>query len=163
MQKTLETSAVCEIPFPSLSKLSALMPNLQRHFFQLMSREITEDQVLITLYQKRYAAIFTFQPLVGGTAVLVTVLLTALVFRASPRVLLQWAMALQETGDQVAAADVYLVRPGLGPLVDLAAFLKGVRRGLEVYQQLRGFERGNRAPARANNRPPSTATSPTIM
>ena len=45
------------------------------------------DQVLITLYQKPYAAIFTFQPLVGGTAVLVTVLLTALAFRASPRVL----------------------------------------------------------------------------
>lgn len=41
-----------------------------------------------------------------------------------------------------------VVRP-LGPLVDLAAFLKGLRRGLEVYQQLRGFERGNRAPARS--------------
>jgi lactate permease len=45
------------------------------------------DQVVITLYQKPYAAIFTFQPLVGGTAVLVTVLLTALAFRAGPRVL----------------------------------------------------------------------------
>lgn len=53
--KTLETSSVCEIPFASLSKLSALMPNLQRHFFQLMSREITEDQVLITLLSKNSA------------------------------------------------------------------------------------------------------------
>jgi CRP/FNR family transcriptional regulator len=53
--KTLETSAVCEIPFASLSKLSASMPNLQRHFFQLMSREITEDQVLITLLSKNSA------------------------------------------------------------------------------------------------------------
>jgi len=32
----------------------------------------------------------------------------------------------------------------IGPLVDLAAFLKGLRRGLEVYQQLRGFERRER-------------------
>jgi CRP/FNR family transcriptional regulator, anaerobic regulatory protein len=53
--KTLETSSVCEIPFSSLSKLSALMPSLQRHFFQLMSREITEDQVLITLLSKNSA------------------------------------------------------------------------------------------------------------
>jgi lactate permease len=51
------------------------------------------DQVLITLYEKPYAAIFTFQPLVGGTAVLVTVLLTALAFRASPSVLLKSGLA----------------------------------------------------------------------
>ncbi|MEZ5571657.1 MAG: fumarate/nitrate reduction transcriptional regulator Fnr [Halioglobus sp.] len=51
----LETAAVCEIPFASLSKLSALMPNLQGHFFQLMSREITEDQILITLLSKNSA------------------------------------------------------------------------------------------------------------
>lgn len=38
-----------------------------------------------------------------------------------------------------------VLRP-IGPLVDLAAFLKGVRRGLEVYQQLRGFERRERVP-----------------
>jgi CRP/FNR family transcriptional regulator len=53
--KALETSAVCEIPFESLEKLSALMPNLQRHFFQLMSREIIEDQQLITLLSKNSA------------------------------------------------------------------------------------------------------------
>lgn len=52
---TLETSAVCEIPFPSLEKLSILMPRLQSHFFRLMSREITEDQVLITLLSKNSA------------------------------------------------------------------------------------------------------------
>jgi len=33
-----------------------------------------------------------------------------------------------------------ILRP-LGPLVDIAAFLKGIRRGIEVYQQLRGFDR----------------------
>lgn len=53
--KALETVAVCEIPFTSLEKLSTLMPNLQRHFFQLMSREITEDQQLITLLSKNSA------------------------------------------------------------------------------------------------------------
>ena len=53
--KALETSAVCEIPFSSLEKLSSMMPNLQRHFFQLMSREITEDQQLITLLSKNSA------------------------------------------------------------------------------------------------------------
>jgi CRP/FNR family transcriptional regulator len=53
--KALETVAVCEIPFTSLEKLSVLMPTLQRHFFQLMSREITEDQQLITLLSKNSA------------------------------------------------------------------------------------------------------------
>jgi CRP/FNR family transcriptional regulator, anaerobic regulatory protein len=53
--KALETAAVCEIPFSSLEKLSAMMPTLQRHFFQLMSREITEDQQLITLLSKNSA------------------------------------------------------------------------------------------------------------
>ena len=36
----------------------------------------------------------------------------------------------------------------IGPLVDLAAFLKGLRRGLDVYQQLRGFERRERVDRR---------------
>ncbi len=53
--KALETAAICEIPFSSLEKLSSMMPNLQRHFFQLMSREITEDQQLITLLSKNSA------------------------------------------------------------------------------------------------------------
>ncbi|MFN2288489.1 MAG: fumarate/nitrate reduction transcriptional regulator Fnr [Chromatocurvus sp.] len=51
----LETAAVCEIPFSSLEKLSTTMPALQRYFFQLMSREITEDQQLITLLSKSSA------------------------------------------------------------------------------------------------------------
>ena len=53
--RALETAAICEIPFTSLEKLSAVTPNLQRHFFQLMSREITEDQLLITLLSKNSA------------------------------------------------------------------------------------------------------------
>lgn len=53
--KALETSAICEIPFDKLGELSMKIPNLQRHFFQLMSREITEDQQLITLLSKNTA------------------------------------------------------------------------------------------------------------
>ncbi len=53
--KALETSSVCEIPFSALEELSTLMPSMQRHFFQLMSREITEDQQLITLLSKNSA------------------------------------------------------------------------------------------------------------
>lgn len=53
--RALETAAVCEIPFASLETLSAKMPHLQRHFFQLMSREIAEDQQLITLLSKSSA------------------------------------------------------------------------------------------------------------
>ena len=53
--KALETAAICEIPFSSLEKLSTLMPSLQRHFFQLMSKEITDDQQLITLLSKNSA------------------------------------------------------------------------------------------------------------
>jgi len=53
--KTLETSAICEIPFSSLEKLSAAVPQLQRHLFRRMSREIAEDQMLITLLSKNSA------------------------------------------------------------------------------------------------------------
>lgn len=51
----LETSAVCEIPFEKLEELSVQLPNLQRRFFQLMSKEITNDQQLITLLSKNSA------------------------------------------------------------------------------------------------------------
>lgn len=42
--------------------------------------------VLITLYQKPYAAIFAFQPLTAGTAMLATTLVTLLTFRVHPRI-----------------------------------------------------------------------------
>ena len=51
----LETAAICEIPFDALETLSSTLPSLQRHFLQLMSREITEDQQLITLLSKNTA------------------------------------------------------------------------------------------------------------
>ena len=51
----LETAAVCEIPFTKMEELSLQLPSLQRHFFQLMSKEITSDQQLITLLSKNSA------------------------------------------------------------------------------------------------------------
>lgn len=41
--------------------------------------------VLITLYGKAYAAVFTFQPLAAGTAVLVASIVTALSFKVRPK------------------------------------------------------------------------------
>jgi hypothetical protein len=38
-----------------------------------------------------------------------------------------------------------VLRP-LGPLMDVAAFFKGLRRGIQVYQTLRGFDRRERPP-----------------
>lgn len=49
---------------------------------------ILHNGVFLTLYQKAYAAIFSFQPLAGGTAVLAASLVTALSFRVRPRVFL---------------------------------------------------------------------------
>lgn len=43
--------------------------------------------VLITLYQKPYAALYTFQPLATGTAVLVAVFLSAIFLRARPAII----------------------------------------------------------------------------
>lgn len=51
----LETSAICEIPFARLEELSIALPSLQRHFLRVMSREITNDQQLITLLSKNSA------------------------------------------------------------------------------------------------------------
>ena len=53
--RAMETAAVCEIPFDKLGELSQRLPNLQRHFFQLMSQEIAEDQQLLTLLSKNTA------------------------------------------------------------------------------------------------------------
>lgn len=51
----LETSSVCEIPFSRMEDLSLQIPSLQRHFFQLLSREITQDQHIISLLGKSSA------------------------------------------------------------------------------------------------------------
>ncbi|HEX9203346.1 MAG TPA: hypothetical protein VF964_05245, partial [Vicinamibacteria bacterium] len=43
---------------------------------------------------------------------------------------------IEDTTDTVRRI---ILKP-LGPLVDIAAFLKGIRRGLDVYSKLRGLE-----------------------
>jgi L-lactate transport len=48
--------------------------------------------VLISLYQKKYEAVFKFQPFAGGTAVLASLLISALWFRVRPRVLVATAV-----------------------------------------------------------------------
>ncbi len=51
----LETSAVCEIPFDRVEALAREIPGLQRHMFQLLSKEISEDEQLLVLLSKRSA------------------------------------------------------------------------------------------------------------
>ncbi|HEV2493868.1 MAG TPA: L-lactate permease [Terriglobia bacterium] len=47
------------------------------------------NAVFITLYGRRYAAVYVFQPLAAGTAALTATFLTALVFRARPAAVLR--------------------------------------------------------------------------
>ena len=47
------------------------------------------NAILITLYQKPYAALYAFQPLATGTAVLVATVLTAICLRARPKLFAQ--------------------------------------------------------------------------
>jgi len=62
----------------SLFKVSA-------HGQVLMHIPILDNDVFITLYQKPYAAILSFQPLATGTGVLMATILVALSSRVSPR------------------------------------------------------------------------------
>jgi hypothetical protein len=57
------------------------------------------------------------------------------------------ADTVEKIEDTTSMVRKLILRP-LGPLVDLTAFIKGIRRGLEVYQQLRGFESHERGSAR---------------
>ncbi len=51
----LEVTSVCEIPFAKFRQLTQQLPELQMHFMQLMSQEITAEQQLITLLSKKTA------------------------------------------------------------------------------------------------------------
>jgi len=53
--QALETASVCEIPFQQIEELSAKIPSLQRHLFQLFSREITQEQQLMSLLNRSRA------------------------------------------------------------------------------------------------------------
>ena len=56
------------------------------------------NQVFITAYDKPYAAVWSFQPLATGTAILVSTILTALLVRLTPA---QFGAALKGTAKQV--------------------------------------------------------------
>jgi hypothetical protein len=60
--------------------------------------------------------------------------------------------ALQDTLDKVESATEqirnFLVRP-LGPIGEVTAFVKGVKRGYDVYRQLRGYDGGRRGSSRS--------------
>jgi lactate permease len=50
---------------------------------------LLHNSIYISLYQKPYAAVYSFQPLAAGTAALVATILAAFLLRASPRTFLQ--------------------------------------------------------------------------
>lgn len=53
--QAIATSYVCKIPFERLEELSAQLPSLQRHFLQLMGREINQEQQVIGLLNQKNA------------------------------------------------------------------------------------------------------------
>ncbi len=64
------------------------------------------NAVLLTFYHKPYAALYTFQPLGTGTAILVAVILTALILRVSLRT---FFLALADTWKQLRFAILTVV------------------------------------------------------
>jgi lactate permease len=67
-----------------------------------------DKAVFITLYNKPYAAVWDFQPLATGTAILVSALLTALGFRVGPRAFLG-ALAATWRQSRLAILTVVLI------------------------------------------------------
>jgi CRP/FNR family transcriptional regulator len=47
--EALETSEVCEIPYPALEDLARSIPGLQHQLFRIMSREIVDDERLLIM------------------------------------------------------------------------------------------------------------------
>jgi CRP/FNR family transcriptional regulator len=55
ISQALETSMVCEIPYTTLEDLAAKMPSLRNQITRLMSNEISEDQAMFMLLNKKSA------------------------------------------------------------------------------------------------------------
>ena len=53
---------------------------------------------------------------------------------------------VEKIEDTTSVLRKVILRP-LGPVADVVAFLKGLRRGLQVYRQLSGLDSGRRGPA----------------
>ena len=50
--EALDTSAICEIPFGKLEKLSSEIPELMHRFYEVMSQEIVQDQQFIAMLNR---------------------------------------------------------------------------------------------------------------
>ncbi len=105
---------------------------------------LLHNAVFITLYNKPYAAIFNFQPLAAGTAGLTALVLSALILRASPRMvvksglktLLQLRMPALTVGLIVALAYLYNYS---GMAYTLGAFLAGMGKLFPLVSGLLGW------------------------
>lgn len=53
--EALETAMICEIPYETMDKLSATMPKLRQQIMRLMSNEISVDQDMLFLLNKKTA------------------------------------------------------------------------------------------------------------
>ena len=100
--------------------------------------------VFITLYNKPYAAILSFQPLAGGTAAFTAMLLTALFFRTPPRTVVQSGiktlrqlrMPALTVGLIVALAYLYNYS---GMAYTLGAALAGLGKGFPLVSGFLGW------------------------
>lgn len=53
--EALETTSVCELPYPTLEKMYREIPALQKEMCALMGKEISEDHIMMLLLAKRSA------------------------------------------------------------------------------------------------------------
>lgn len=53
--KILETTTVCQVPFDRLDELTGQLPGLRRQVMRTMSKEIRDDQQMMTLLSKKNA------------------------------------------------------------------------------------------------------------
>lgn len=53
--RVLETSAICEVPFPRLEELAAAIPSLQHQLYRLLSKEIGHDTDMLLLLGRKNA------------------------------------------------------------------------------------------------------------
>ncbi len=51
----LESTSVCALPFTALEKLASSMPEVQRYVFQVMAKEILQDQKMMLLLSRKTA------------------------------------------------------------------------------------------------------------
>jgi lactate permease len=118
------------------------------HLFSVGQRTLAvpylHNAIFITLYNKPYAAIFTFQPLAAGTATVVTVLLFALLFRTPPKAVLESGIAtlrqLRTSGLTVLliVGLAYLYNYS-GMAYTLGAFLAGLGKLFPLVSGLLGW------------------------